>query len=105
MEAMKKNFSRCLAPICFLIELYRGNQLSGYDVVKLLRSYDLKISHGTVYSQLHNMKRDGLVESTRKNNVEVYSLTVDGRKIFQTFIEDRLLPLRYIASVLDEIAS
>jgi DNA-binding PadR family transcriptional regulator len=96
MEPMKRNFARCLSPILFLIELYKGRRLSGYDIVKQMRGFGVDISPGTVYPQIRNMERGGLVESILENDVDIYSLTPKGRSIMESYIEVIQEPLQYL---------
>ena len=75
MDDLKQQFKKCFAPLSFFIELAKGRELSGYDVVKHLRAFDIKISHGTVYSQIHRMEQEGL------NQVIYHDVGVDSDNV------------------------
>jgi DNA-binding PadR family transcriptional regulator len=95
MDDLQQQFKKCFAPLSFLIELANDRQLSGYDVIKHLRAFGIKISHGTVYSQIHRLEHEGFIKAQQSNDTTVYTLTDKGKKQFQIFIDTWQKPIAY----------
>jgi DNA-binding PadR family transcriptional regulator len=69
-----------------IIRHFQKKPFSGYDATKFInKQFNIVLSPGTVYSTLHAMERDGMLESAMRNNKTVFKATVKGLQV------DRLL--------------
>lgn len=84
MSEIYKHAVKCFAYVVLLVELSKGRQLTGYDVMIYLRKFGVEVSPGTVYNQLARLKRDGYIESATVKRVRgsktVYKMTEKGMK-------------------------
>jgi PadR family transcriptional regulator, regulatory protein PadR len=69
-----------------ILNALNGDRLYGYDIVRILRSYDgLMIADGTVYPILSRLKADGRVRASIEDSPDgpprkYYELTRQGRE-------------------------
>ncbi len=101
----------------FTVELRRGTQVLlvlsqldgpeyGYSLVQKLEAKDAPIEAGTLYPMLRRLEKQGLLvsewDTTESRPRKFYSLSEEGRRIYQKLkIEWRSLS-RQLGSILDE---
>ena len=81
-ERIIKNFM----DIIIMTELRNGS-LSGYDVISYIHNkFNLLVSSGTVYSLLHSLEGNGLVEGVWEERKRDYKLTAKGDNTIDTLL-------------------
>ncbi len=76
-----------------VLSLLRGEELSGFDLVRSLSETDgLVTSEGTIYPLLARLRSEGLVDTTWHESAQgpprrYYQLTLDGQRALEMFIE------------------
>lgn len=99
MSEIYQNVVKCFAYLSMIIELSKGREITGYDVLVHVRKFGFEVSAGTVYHHLAMLEKDGLIErKTRmraKAKKRVYRMTEKGMKVFMEFKEKWRKPLRY----------
>ena len=97
MKQIQENIKKCFAYLSFLLELSKGNQLSGYDVLVHVKRFGMKVSPGTVYNQIKRLEEEGIVKGAKHvTGKTVYEMTENGMELFKEFKENWVEPIRYI---------
>lgn len=96
MPEIHYNVIKCFAYLSILIELSKGKELTGYDVIANAKEYGLEISPGTVYHQLRMLSRDGIIIGKSKGKKMTYEMTEEGLKTFKEFKKIWAKPIMYI---------
>ncbi len=68
--------------------LEKNGEMTGYDLLKHCRENEISISPGSVYPQLKNMTRDGLIESKEQGRKKIYTLTESGKNEIETIRQE-----------------
>lgn len=95
LRIMHKRIVKHFLDMLILFEL-RGNTLGGYDIISFVhKRYDVLLSSGTVYSCLHFLEREGLIESRWVRRKKTYRLTAKGNQVVETLLKmkDKILGL------------
>lgn len=74
----------------------RSGPMSGDDFVTLIhKKFGISVSPGTIYSTLHYMERDGLIEGRTTQRKKVYVLTDKGKETVRTIfnLKEKILGL------------
>lgn len=77
----RRIITRFMDLIILSILNHDGSEISGYDLIKYFhRKFNILMSSGTVYSQLHYMEREGWLKSRENDGKRVYTLTLHGKE-------------------------
>ena len=99
MSAIYGNVVKCFAYLSIILELSKGKEITGYDVLDHVSGFGLAVSAGTVYHQLGMLKKAGLIKSKRVRRGQtyktVYTMTEKGMEAFKEFREIWRKPLEY----------
>ena len=87
------------AYLSLVVELSKGKELTGYDIVVHVRKFGLEVSPGTVYHQLDMLENEGIIEAKpvrRKRSYKTtYVMTEKGMEAFKEFKRKWSEPIRY----------
>lgn len=90
---------KSFAYLSIIIELSKGRELTGYDVVAHVREFGLEVSPGTVYHQLEMLEKAGIIKAKpvrRKRSYKTaYVMTKKGMEVFEEFKKKWMEPVRY----------
>lgn len=98
MSELYSNVVKCFAYLSTIIELSKGKEITGYDIVAHVSNFGIAVSAGTVYHQLHLLEKTGIIKGTRLRthaNKTVYEMTEKGKKAFNEFKKKWRKPLEY----------
>jgi len=98
MTVILKHIAKCFSYISIVIELSKGKELSGYDILLHVQKFGVEVSAGTVYHQLRLLEKAGLIkgEPPAKNPPKtIYKMTEKGFKVFSNFRQKWVQPLSY----------
>jgi len=99
MSEIYGNVVKCFAYLSVILELSKGREITGYDILDHVSSFGLAVSAGTVYHQLGMLKKVGLVEAKRvrrgRSYKKVYTMTEKGIEVFREFRKIWRKPLEY----------
>ena len=101
MSDLHLNIVKCFAYISILIELSKGKQLSGYDLLLHLRTFGFKVSPGTLYHQLQMLRDAGILEGNKVGRKTVYKMTDQGMDMFDVFKKNWKPALKYVYQHLE----
>ena len=82
-----------------IIELSKGKELSGYDILLHVRKFSIEISAGTVYHQLRLLEKAGLIKGeppAKSSSKAIYKMTDKGFKVFSDFRQKWVQPITYV---------
>lgn len=100
MPEIYRNVVKTFAWISILVELSKGRELTGYDILVHIRKFGLEVSAGTIYYQLGVFEKAGLIRAKTKIRVHaektVYVITPKGVKAFNEFKKKWQKPLAYV---------
>jgi DNA-binding PadR family transcriptional regulator len=104
MSEMYENIVKCFAYLSIIVELSKGKEITGYDILNHVSSFGLTVSAGTVYHQLGMLEKAGLIKPKpvrRKRGYKaVYVMTEKGMATFEEFKAKWRKPLEYAARSL-----
>jgi len=104
MSEIYGNVVKCFAYLSIILELSKGREITGYDILDHVSGFGLAVSAGTVYHQLRMLKKAGLVQSKRikrgRSYKTVYTMTPKGVETFQEFRKIWRKPLEYAVKTL-----
>ena len=98
MSEIYSNVVKCFAYLSIIIELSKGKEITGYDIVAHVSNFGLTVSAGTVYHQLCLLEKAEIIKGTRlrtHTNKTVYEMTEKGMKAFNEFKKKWRKPLEY----------
>lgn len=98
MSQIYSNVVKSFAYLTIIIELSKGKKITGYDIIAHVNNFELTVSAGTVYHQLHSLEKTGIIKGTRLRthaNKTVYKMTEKGMKTFNEFKKKWKKPLEY----------
>lgn len=85
--------------LSILIELSKGKEMSGYDIMDHANNFGFPVSSGTVYHQLEMLEKAGLVKPKPvrrgRSYKTVYMMTEKGMEAFEEFKKKWKKPLGY----------
>lgn len=100
MSEIYQNAIKSFAYICLVIELSKGREITGYDIIVYVKKFGLEVSPGTVYHHLEMLENLGIIRAKpqrRKRGYKaLYSLTEKGKRIFEGFKEKWKQPIKYV---------
>jgi len=99
MSEILKYIAKCFSYMSIIIELSKGSELSGYDVLLHVRKFDIEVSAGTVYHQLRLLEKAGLIKGeppTTSSTKTIYKMTDKGFKVFADFRPKWVHPITYV---------
>ena len=100
LSEIYENVVKSFAYLNILIELSKGRERTGYDIIAHVKDFGLEVSPGTVYYQLDMLEKDGLIKAKpvrRKRAYKaVYEMTEKGMKVFEEFKKKWKKPLEYV---------
>ena len=97
MLDIQKDMVKCFSYMSFLIELSKGNQMSGYDVMMLVKKFGGEVSPGTVYHQIERFKKNGFIKGIQDvDGKTIYEITDEGMKAFKEFRDTWREPFHYL---------
>lgn len=99
MGEIRERIARHFLDFFILMVLARGSSLSCYDLVDIVNDrFHMSLIPPTVYSRLHSLEDDGLIEGNAVQGKRVYALTEKGAQTAKTLsnMRDKIL-----GSVLD----
>ena len=97
MLDIQKDMVKCFSYMSFLIELTKGNQMSGYDVMTHVKKFGREVSPGTVYHQIKRFKKNGLIKGIQDvDGKTIYEITDEGITAFRKFKDNWIAPMQYI---------
>ncbi len=97
MLDIQKDMVKCFSYMSFLIELSKGNQMSGYDVMLLVKKFGGEVSPGTVYHQIERFKKNGFIKGIQDVDGKTnYEITDEGITAFKKFKDGWRKPIQYI---------
>lgn len=89
--------------VLILAHLRKGPKI-GYDLLIFVqKKFRILMSPGTVYSTIHSLERDGLIQgyfTNRKRRSRVYTLTDKGEKTIQTILKVDTAICIFVDSIL-----
>jgi len=99
MSEIYGNVVKCFAYLSVILELSKGREITGYDILDHVSSFGLAVSAGTVYHQLRMLEKAGLVKPKRirrgRSYKTVYTMTEKGMEAFREFKRKWHKPLEY----------
>ena len=99
MSEIYGNVVKCFAYLSVILELSKGREITGYDILDHISGFGLAVSAGTVYYQLGMLEKVGLVEAKRvrrgRSYKKVYTMTEKGIEVFREFRKIWRKPLEY----------
>lgn len=99
MSEIYENVVKSFAYLNIIIELSKGREITGYDILAHVKNFGLEVSPGTVYHQLEMLENAGIIRAKpvrRKRSYKTaYVMTDKGMKAFEEFKEKWTEPLRY----------
>ena len=99
MSEVYSNVVKCFAYLSMIIELSKGKEITGYDIVAHVSNFGLAVSAGTVYHQLRLLEKAGIIKGKTRlrthANKTVYEMTEKGMKAFKEFKKKWRKPLEY----------
>lgn len=99
MSAIYSNVVKCFAYLSVILELSKGREITGYDILDHVSSFGLAVSAGTVYHQLHMLEKAGLIQPKHvrrgRSYKTVYIMTEKGIEVFKEFRKIWRKPLEY----------
>lgn len=82
LNKMQRRIVKDFLDVFILIELQRGSQMGGSDLIRLIDGrFNTLLSSGIVHSCLYSLEKEGLVEGRNAEKKKVYTLTEKGRQI------------------------
>lgn len=100
MSEIYNNIVKSFAYISIVIELSKGREISGYDILAHVKKFGMEVSPGTVYHQLDMLEKAGIIEAKprrRKRSYKtVYKMTAKGLQVFREFKEKWKQPIKYV---------
>jgi DNA-binding PadR family transcriptional regulator len=78
-----------------LIELSKGQELSGYDILTHLNAFGLRVSPSTVYYQLKRLSKEGILIHNKRGRKKTYQMTEQGMNLFIESRKAWTKPLAY----------
>jgi len=103
MSKIADNIVKSFSFLTILIELSKGEKMTGYEIMVHISSLGFKASTGTVYHQLGMLSKWGFIrgeeQETRskyaRRGATAYEMTEKGMKAFKEFKEKWRKPLQY----------
>lgn len=99
MSEVYSNIIKCFAYLSIIIELSKGKEITGYDIVAHVSNLGLTVSAGTVYHQLHLLEKAGIIKGKTRIRTHasktVYEMTEKGMEVFEEFKKKWKKPLEY----------
>lgn len=87
--------------ILILAELRKGRPMSGYDFITFIhKRFGILMSSGTVYSVLHSLERNGLIEGIHASKKRVYKLTDKGEETIRILLNAHEKIRSFMATLL-----
>jgi len=99
MTEILKHIAKCFSYMSIIIELSKGKELSGYDILLHVRKFSIEISAGTVYHQLRLLEKAGLIKGeppAKSSSKTIYKMTDKGFKVFSDFRQKWVQPITYV---------
>lgn len=70
-----------------ILNTVNNNPYSGYDILKIIhKTFNVKLSAGTIYTLLYSLEREGLLEVSLKGRVRYYIITNKGKERVQLIL-------------------
>jgi len=99
MFKIYENIVSSFAYLSIIIELSKGKEVTGYDILDHVTNFGFAVSSGTVYHQLAMLEKAGFIKPKpvrRKRSYKtVYTMTEKGMKAFEEFKQKWKKPLEY----------
>ena len=99
MFKIYENLVKCFAYLSIIVELSKGKEMTGYDILDHVSNFGFTVSSGTVYHQLEILEKAGFIKPKpvrRKRSYKtVYTMTEKGMAAFREFKEKWQKPLEY----------
>jgi len=99
MRKIYENLVSSFAWLSILIELSKGKEISGYDILDHVSKFGFTVSSGTVYHQLEMLEKAGFITPKpvrrARSYKTVYTMTEKGMAAFKEFKEKWRKPLEY----------
>lgn len=99
MQEILKYIAKCFSYMSIIIELSKGRELSGYDILLHMRKFGVEVSAGTVYHQLRLLEKVGLIKGeplAKSPPKTIYKMTDKGFKVFSDFRQKWIQPIAYV---------
>ena len=99
MAEIYNNVVKSFAFLSIVLEVSKGKEVTGYDILVHVKKFGLEVSAGTVYHQLNMLEKAGIIKAESRPRVRtnkiVYRMTEKGKKVFAEFKEKWTEPVRY----------
>lgn len=99
MRKIHENVVSSFAYLCTIIELSKGKEVTGYDIMAHVSNFGFAVSSGTVYHQLEMLENVGFIRAKPvrrgRSYKTVYVMTEKGMAAFREFKEKWRKPLEY----------
>lgn len=99
MSEIYNNVVKSFAYLSIVLELSKGKEITGYDILVHVKKFGLEVSPGTVYHQLDMLENAGIIKAKplrRKRSYKtVYVMTEKGMEVFGEFKRKWTEPIRY----------
>ncbi len=101
IKKMHERVIKSFMDTIIMAELQHG-PISGYDLISYMRTrFGYLASSGTVYSLLHSLERNGLVDGLWIERKRVYKLTEKGAQTIETILNSHEKIKGFMATVLN----
>lgn len=102
-KEMQERIVKCFLDVLILAQLEKEVK-SAYDIIAFIhKKFNILLNPGTIYSNVHSLERDGLIQSNWAKRKKVYTLTEKGRKTIHAFINaDKKIQL-FVANLLGNV--
>lgn len=99
MSMIYENIVKSFAYLSIIVELSKGREITGYDILVHVKNLGLEVSAGTVYHQLAMLGKAGIIKGKNRKRTKaektVYEMTEKGMKAFKKFKKKWKKPLEY----------
>lgn len=100
MSELHEHVAKCFSWVSIFIELSKGREITGYDILVHLENFGFKVSPGTIYTQLRILEKAGIIRSKPSKRGEakktLYQMTNKGVEAFNKFKQKCEKPLNYV---------
>lgn len=100
MSEIYENVVKSFSYLNIIIELSKGREMTGYDIMVHVKKFGLKANSGTIYHQLDMLEKAGIIKAKpvrRKRGYKaLYEITDKGMKVLEEFKKKWRKPLEYV---------